>query len=128
MPGDAPRVTLVTDSTSASSLSGGIATALVTAALLARHLGARLRVITLTDPPEPGNVAAVLATHRVPWTGDVEFVDAGPRRKEEVAVGDHELFLTTSWWSTRCVLPIVDPTRVVYLLQEDERMLGASGG
>ena len=126
VPGDAPRVTLVTGSTSAGSLAGGRATALVTGALLARHLGARLRVITLTDPPEPGNVAAVFATHRVPWIADIEFIDAGPRGKEEAAIGDHELFLTTSWWSTRRVLPIADPTRIVYLVEEDERMLGAS--
>lgn len=127
VPGDAPRVNLVTDSISAGSLFGGVGTALVMSALLARHLGARLRVITRTEPPEPGNVAGVLATHRIPWTGDIEFVHAGPRRKEEVPVGDHELFLTTSWWSTRCVLPIVDPRRLVYFLQEDERMLYAWG-
>ena len=127
VPGDAPRVSIVTDSISAGSLFGGVGTALVMSALLARHLGARLRVITLTEPPEPGNVAGVLATHRIPWTGDIEFVHVGPKRKEEVPVGDHELFLTTSWWSTRCVLPIVDPRRLVYVLQEDERMLYAWG-
>ena len=127
VPGEAPRVSLVTDSISAGSLFGGVGTALVMSALLARHLGARLRVITLTEPPEPGNVAGVLATHRIPWTGDIEFVHVGPKRKEEVPVGDHELFLTTSWWSTRCVLPIVDPRRLVYFLQEDERMFYAWG-
>ena len=127
VPGDAPRVSLVTDSISASSLFSGVGTAVVIAALLARHLGARLRVITLTEPPEPGNVGAVLATNRIHWGGDIEFVHVGPGRKEEVPVGDHELFLTTSWWSTSRVLPIVHPQRLVCLLQEDERMFHAWG-
>ena len=127
VPGDAPRVSLVTDSISASSLFSGVGTAVVIAALLARHLGARLRVITLTEPPEPGNVGAVLTTNRIHWGGDIEFVHVGPGRKEEVPVGDHELFLTTSWWSTRCVLPLVHPQRLVCLLQEDERMFHAWG-
>jgi len=127
VPGDAPRLSLVTDSLSASSLFGGVATALVTSALLARHLGTRLRVITLKEPGERGNVAAVLNTHRIQWTADIEFVDVGPGHKEEVAIGDHELFITTSWRGTRCVLPIVDPSRLVYLLLEDERTRYAWG-
>jgi hypothetical protein len=127
VPGDAPRVSIVTDSIGASALFGGVSIALVVSALLARHLGARLRVITLTEPPEPGNVAAVFATHRIDWTGDIEFVHVGSGRREEVPVGAHELFLTTSWWSTRAVLPIVHPGRLVYLVQEDERVSYAWG-
>jgi hypothetical protein len=97
------------------------------AALLARHLGARLRVITLTEPPEPGNVADVFSTHRIPWTSDIDFVHVGPARNEEVPVADDELFLTTSWKSTCCVVPMVDPRRVIYLVQEDDRLSYAHG-
>jgi len=127
VPGDAPRVSLVADSINASSLFGGMAIAVVMAALLARHLGARLRVITLTEPPEPGNVADVFSTHRIPWSSDIEFVHVGPERQEEVPVADDELFLTTSWKSTRCVLPMVDPRQVVYLVQQDDRLSYAQG-
>jgi hypothetical protein len=127
VPGDAPRVSVVTDSISATSLFGGVGIALVVAASLARHLGARLRVITMSEPPDASNVAAVLTTHRITWTDDIEFVYVGPGRKEEVPVGNHDLFLTTSWSSTRCVLPIAYPGRIVWLLHEDERMLCASG-
>jgi hypothetical protein len=127
VPNDEPRVSLVTDGISTSSLAGGAATALVMSALLARHLGARLRVITLTEPPEPDNVGAVFTSHRIPWSADLEFVHVGRGRKEEVPVGDDEVFLTTSWRSTRSVRPIVDPRRLVYLLQEDERVFYARG-
>ena len=127
VPGNEPRVSLVTDSISTSSLVGSGGAALVMSALLARHLGARLRVITLAEPPEPDNVAAVLNTQRIPWSADIEFVHAGRGRKEEVPLSDHDLFLTTSWSSTRSVVPIVDPGRLIYLVQEDERMLYARG-
>jgi hypothetical protein len=127
VPADEPRVSLVTDGISTNSLIGGTATALVMAALLARHLGARLRVITLTEPPEPDNVGAVFTSHQISWSADLEFVHVGRGRKEDVPVADDEVFLTASWRSTRSVLPIVDPRRLVYLLQEDERVFSARG-
>jgi hypothetical protein len=42
-------------------------------------------------------------------------------------VGDDELFLTTSAWTTRGVVDSVGPDRVIYLLQEDERMFYPHG-
>ena len=37
-------------------------------------------------------------------------------------IGPQDVFLTTSWWTTRSVLDSVGAHRVIYLLQEDERM------
>src|SRR3712207_8969189 len=51
-------VTLVTDSINAGSLFGGVGTAMVLGALLARRLDADLRLVTLTEPPEAGNLGA----------------------------------------------------------------------
>jgi hypothetical protein len=36
-------------------------------------------------------------------------------------MAERDLCLTTSWWTTRSVRGAVDPARIVYLLQEDER-------
>jgi hypothetical protein len=118
-----PRwVTMVTDSISAGSLFGGVATAIVLSALLARRLDARLRLVTRTEPGEPGNFAAVLAALRIPWGGSIEFVHAPAGGRREIPLGDHDIFLTTSWWTTWCVRRTVDPRRIIYILQEDERM------
>ena len=95
--------------------------------LLARQRGASLRIITLTQPPDPANIASVLATHRIATGGPTEFLHAGPDRAEEVPVNDGELFVTTSWWSTRCVRPLLHPSQILYLLQEDERMFYPQG-
>jgi hypothetical protein len=41
-------------------------------------------------------------------------------------MGNEEFFLTTSWHATRSVLPILEPSRVIYLVQDDERLLCCS--
>jgi WsaF, C-terminal domain/WsaF, N-terminal domain len=115
-------VTMVTDSINAGSLFGGVGTAMVLSALIARRVGARLRLVTRTQPAHPDNFAAVLSALRVPWEGNIEFVHSPAGGGREVPVGDCDIFLTTSWWTTRCVRRAVDPRRVIYLLQEDERM------
>jgi WsaF, C-terminal domain/WsaF, N-terminal domain len=113
---------MVTDSINAGSLFGGVGTAMVLSALIARRVGARLRLVTRTQPAHPDNFAAVLSALRVPWEGNIEFVHSPAGGGREVPVGDCDIFLTTSWWTTRCVRRAVDPRRVIYLLQEDERM------
>ena len=42
-------------------------------------------------------------------------------------VGDDDVFLTTSWWTTASVLRGVPAEKVVYLLQEDERCFYPTG-
>ena len=49
------RLTLVTDSINAGHLFGGVGTAVVLAALLAKRLDVPLRVVTRIEPPEPRN-------------------------------------------------------------------------
>jgi hypothetical protein len=121
-PGEQRRITMVTDSINAGSLFGGVGTALVLSTLMARHLGARLRLITRTEPPQRDNVATVLSANRIEWNEDIEFSFAPVDGSQHVSLGDDEIFLTTSWWTTRCVRPVLDPRRMIYLLQEDERM------
>ncbi len=121
-PHDAPRITIVTDSINAGSLYGGVGTALILAALLAQRLGAGLRLVTRTEPPDAANIAAVLAVHGIAWDGNVELLHAPPGPGgRDVPVGPRDLFLTTSWWTTWATRRAVNPARIAYLLQEDER-------
>jgi hypothetical protein len=46
---------------------------------------------------------------------------------EEIDVGEHDLFLTTSWWTTWSVKKAFGPKKIIYLLQEDERMFYPGG-
>ncbi|RAI55126.1 hypothetical protein DOO78_25135 [Roseicella frigidaeris] len=119
------RLTLVTDSINAGHLFGGVGTAVVLAALLARRLEVPLRVVTRIEAPEPRNFGTVLSAHGVRYDGNVEFLHAGNGRA--IPMGAEDLLLTTSWWSTWTALRAVRPDRILYLLQEDERMFYPAG-
>jgi len=122
IPGTAPRLTVLTDSINARSLYGGVGTALILSALLAERIGGSLRLITRIESADASNFRHVLAINGIEWNGSVEFLYPGEKDERAVSVSDSDLFLTTSWWGTRSLLGAVDPKRIIYLLQEDERM------
>lgn len=127
VPGERHRVTMVTDSISEGSLFGGVGTAIVLAAAIARHIGASLRVVTRLEPANTANFASVMATLRAPLPEDVEFAYAPVDGTAEIEIADSELFLTTSWWTTCSVRKIAGSSQIIYLLQEDERMFYPNG-
>jgi len=115
------RITLVTDSINAGSLYGGVATAIILAAELAKATDRKLRVLTRTESPHQDNLQDVLKNANVDCEGSIEFVRSSPTVPREVDVGDGDTFLTTSWWTTHACRKVVSSDRIVYLLQEDER-------
>jgi len=127
-PGPSARINLVTDSINSGSLFGGVATAIILSVLLAKRTGAKLRVVTRTEAPDASGFAHVLECNGIKYVDDVEFVQVGvsdERAQLDVCEGDR--FLTTSWWTTACVLGSIPPSRIDYLLQEDERMFYPHG-
>ncbi|CAH0194176.1 hypothetical protein [Roseomonas sp. CECT 9278] len=126
--GGARRLTLVTDSIAAGSLFGGVGTAIALACLLARRLDVPLRVATRNEEPVPGNFGDVVTALGIPYDANVEFMlvnDSVAGRA--LPLSDTDLLLTTSWWTTRSALASVRPERIIYLLQEDERMFYPAG-
>lgn len=124
------RLSVVTDSIGTGSLYGGVGTALILAALSAERMGARLRLVTRTEAANPADVGALLALHGIPWNADIEVVHApdGSRPAgDDVAISSGDLFLTTSWWTTRSTLATVPRSRIACLVQEDERMFYPHG-
>lgn len=126
--GVVPRVSMVTDSINKGSLYGGVGTAMILSALVAQETGARLRIVTRTERAQPEGLDGVLANYGIRLTHDVEFVFA-PFYDEnyEIDFFREELFITTSWWTTAATLGSVRSERIVYLLQEDERMFYPHG-
>jgi len=117
------RVSVVTDSINNGSLYGGVGTALIFSALLSNHLKASLRVITRTELPRPDNLGGLLSAVSVELKGDSEFRHAAfydPGRQIDIL--PEEIFVTTSWWTTAATAPCVSPAKLIYLLQEDERI------
>lgn len=120
---DGPRVSLVTDSINRGSLYGGVGTALIFAALVAEARGARLRVVTRTERAHTANLTTLLDLYGIALSKEPVFAHAPSQdREQDIDTLADELYVTTSWWTTSATLAAVPPDRVVYLLQEDERM------
>ena len=125
--GTASRLSIVTDSLGASSLFGGVATSLILGALLANRLGSALRVITRTEPPDAAAVGGILQANRVRLDGKLEVEYAPLTGGYELPQSRQDFFIATSWWSLCSLLANVNPARVAYLVQEDERMFYPRG-
>jgi Methyltransferase domain len=125
VPGVSRRVSMVTDSINSGSLYGGVSTAIIFSALLSKRLGANLRIITRGEPPDGQNVSKVFQVHGIDWKNNVQF--AWARDGEQIDVGNEDLFVTTSWWSTWSIRRSIPAEKIFYLLQEDERMFYAMG-
>jgi O-antigen biosynthesis protein len=123
-----PRVNIVTDSINRGSLYGGVGTAMILACLIAQARGASLRIVTRTERAQPSNLDSVLSTYGIRLDREVEFAFA-PFYGEnyEIDACDNDLFVTTSWWTTAATLRSVPTDRILYLLQEDERMFYPHG-
>jgi hypothetical protein len=116
-----PTVTILTDGVYPDHLFGGVGTSLVVGAMAARQMGARLRLATRRVAPDPAVLGQVLKTHRIEWEGASDFVQIPVGGDRPLALGAGDVLLTTSWWGTRAALGSVERSRILYLLQEDER-------
>jgi hypothetical protein len=116
------RINLVTDSINSNSLFGGVATSMILSTLLAERWGCDLRIITRTESPNRGNYAAVLEPNDISLPRNIDFTFAYFQNPQaEIPVGEGDIFLTTSWWTTWSVRETFTSQKIIYLLQEDER-------
>jgi hypothetical protein len=120
-------VNLITDSVGKSSLFGGVGTAIILAVKLANHMNFDLRVITRTESTNVEDLNQFFKLQKISLMGDVFLTYAGPESEIEVTYSMNDIFLTTSWWSTSSVLDVVPSEKILYLIQEDERMFYSFG-
>lgn len=124
-PGVTRRISVVTDSIGRESLYGGVGTALILAALAAKRIGAELRIITRSEESSPEPLTALYAGSGVTWDGNIEMLYS-PKgfgvERHTIPVCDKDYFITTSWWTTQATLKSVEKSKIIQLVQEDERM------
>ncbi len=124
----AGRLTLLIDSLGPTARFDRTGTSLLFAVALAKHYALRLRVVTRLSPPKPSVFGSVLAEQGMDYSDNVEFEFAPARAgASRLAVSDRELVLTTSWQTTRAARKTFEPSRIIYLVQDDERLLYPSG-
>lgn len=127
IPGEFRRISIVTDSLGKSSLFGGVGTSIIFGTLLANRLGASVRIITRTEATDGSPVSAVLAANGIHLDSTLETAFAPHIGGQDLPTYRNEIFLGTSWWTTRALLESVARPQIVYLLQEDERMFYPAG-
>ena len=117
------QINLVTDSLLDDSFYGGVATAIIFAILLANSQDKKLRIITRHQNGGKDNFKALLDRENLRLTQSVEFVfcDLNDNNKF-IDASNEDLFITTSWWTTASVKKSVPHNKIIYILQEDERM------
>lgn len=120
-PAPVARLTLLTGSLSPADLRHGAVAAVLFAASLAKLKGLDLRIVTRSAPPKPSLIGAMLTAQGVNFPGNIAF-EYAPARPDarRLAVSADELLLTTSWRTTWSALKSFSPSRMIYLVQDDE--------
>ncbi len=125
--GQERHVTLILDTADGGPLATDPRAGLALAVTLAKRLGAGLRVVTRQKAVDAGNVDALFRHHGIAWDGNIDFVFSAVKDGPAVAVGADDIFIATNWWNVHAAIQVVEPRRIVHLIQEDERALYACG-
>lgn len=123
----AKRINLITDSINEGSLYGGVMTSIIFTVLLANKNKHDIRVITRDERPKEFRFKQVLDTINLRCETKVSFLHSDRSGDAPVDVSEDDVFITTSWWSTHFALKSINPSKIIYILQEDERMFYPAG-
>lgn len=121
------RINLITDSINEGSLYGGVLTSIILAVLLANKNKSELRLISRMEKSKEYRLRQVLEAIDLKCETNVSFLHTDYFGKLPVDVIENDIFITTSWWTTHVTLKSVDPSKIIYILQEDERMFYPAG-
>ena len=129
---DVKRLNLVTDTIDASSLLGGVATALIVATEFANRYNYELRIITRNTETNPVNYANIMKISGVQPARTLSFYSDYERFNKPVdfrmEISPNDLFFATSWWSAEAIKNTTIRPRFFYIIQEVETFFYNYGG
>ena len=117
------RLNLVTDSLKASSLFGGVATALILAVMFCNKNHWGLRIITRVEDNNPVDFENFLHRNHLAKPGKVEYYSDFQKREHvrmKLEVSEKDVFLATSWWSAAAIKSCNLRSRFFWIIQEEE--------
>ncbi len=117
------RLTLVMEDLNLGPMNAEAGIPLIFAVLLSERIGATLRLIVQAETPDFSMVDTFLRNSQIAWSGKLEVLYSPIDGFGEFAIAENDFFLTTSWKITNALRTVVDPSRVIFLVQQDERML-----
>ncbi len=113
------RLNIVTESINKDALFGGVGTSLILATLFANRQNIPLRIITRLSKTKPQDYDAFLRFMKIPRPTKVEFFsDYGNTQRLEIT--DQDVFMSTSWWSSKVIQNLNQRPSFFYLLQDVE--------
>lgn len=86
-----------------------------------------MRVVTRTEKADDELILKAYAAAGIELKKNILFEFAPVNDRRGLPVSDQEYFISTSWWTTSALLRSVSRKRLIYLLQEDERMFYGAG-
>ena len=118
------QITLVLDNLDSGSLLGRKGTALIFSVLWCQRLQTKLRIVTHGTTLLSSRLPQLLAFHGIALPKSVEFVsyEKGDENSQ-LPSSTADLFISSSWQNTASLLKTIPGRQIVYLLQEDERLL-----
>jgi len=127
VPDSRKRISIVTDSIGKTSFFGGVATATIMGALLANRLNADLRIVTRQERSDGERLLKLYKSAGIELQKNLSIEFSPSDDPRGLPICENELFITTSWWTTRSALHSISKKQLIYILQEDERMFYESG-
>lgn len=121
------RVTLVLEVLTTSTAFETAATAPILAILLAQRCKADLRIVTRAAPAQPQALRSLLHAVDADLQGQTQlrFLPIGDD-KCELDLMEGERLIVDQWSNALAVLAAVEPGRLLYVLQADERLAAAN--
>lgn len=121
---DKPRFNMVTDCLSSWNLFGGVATAIILSTIFAKKTGMPLRIITRYAENNPRDYFDFIDFLKLDKPENVEFYSDHERSYKQniykLEVSKNDIFMSTSWWTTKAIKNANRRDRCFYLLQETE--------
>jgi glycosyltransferase involved in cell wall biosynthesis len=117
------RITLILDSVN-NGLYGRNGTAIIFAALWSEHLKTPLRIVTRNELARAASVNSLLTRNGITLSQAIEFNAYNDHESNsQLSTGANEVFVTSGFRNTSSVVKVIPPEQIVYILQEDERLL-----
>ena len=123
-----PTINLVIDCITEENQSGDAAVPLIFSTLMSKRIDMPLRIISRTKRPQKRYFGAALKKAGLTYDKDVEFIFSDPMIVEELfLINNNDLFITTSWWTTKSIMDSFAKEKMIYLILENEEKLSSPG-
>lgn len=130
VPGGQTRINLLIPGFEKKNVFGGVATAFIVSSIIARKLGAELRIVSTDSSSDMSCYYDLMKFYKIELPAKVSYVDASVRvvgAPFYLAVVENDFFVSTIWWTAFLAKDLSIKNKFLYLIQEFEPIFYPSG-